>query len=478
MVVGSVEALGQFSALSVGALNREPTTEELSHGLIANGLSTLLGGFFGGLPTSTFGQNVGIVITNKVVNRAVIGIAACFLLIAGFVPKISAILLSIPSSVLGGATISVFATITMTGIRLFTTDGLTMRTQAIVGISAALGMSVEDKLYRSVVRFHCECNDERSTFRFVFRAECSADVCAGDAYILHIEAEYLCKMTSERERRLYRSPQMKLPGNIVEPGDRDMEDQAAAIEQLYGMVKDPSKLDELKTALELCVKMAPITPNHHFYIDQGIYARMRLMFRSIGEKYAEAGILDDPEDIFMAVMLTGNGYKTTLFAVNDELQQKSIELYDSFYKDLIEKKLVTPAQAEACREYLSYTQIYEGIADCEVVFECVFENVEAKHGVYKDIEANCTNVQAIVSTTSALSAEDLVGGLDKYKGKMVVAHPFNPPHLVPYVELVKSPVTEEGVPQLVYELLESAGRKVVVLKKSAPGFIANRLQHG
>ena len=78
-----------------------------------------------------------------------------------------------------------------------------------------------------------------------------------------------------------------------------MEDQAAAIEQLYGMVKDPSKLDELKTALELCVKMAPITPNHHFYIDQGIYARMRLMFRSIGEKYAEAGILDDPEDIFM-----------------------------------------------------------------------------------------------------------------------------------------------------------------------------------
>jgi len=142
MVVGSVEALGQFSALSVGALNREPTTEELSHGLIANGLSTLLGGFFGGLPTSTFGQNVGIVITNKVVNRAVIGIAACFLLIAGFVPKISAILLSIPSSVLGGATISVFATITMTGIRLFTTDGLTMRTQAIVGISAALGMGI------------------------------------------------------------------------------------------------------------------------------------------------------------------------------------------------------------------------------------------------------------------------------------------------------------------------------------------------
>lgn len=179
----------------------------------------------------------------------------------------------------------------------------------------------------------------------------------------------------------------------------------------------------------------------------------------------------------MAVMLTGNGYKTTLFAVNDELQQKSIELYDSFYKDLIEKKLVTPAQAEACREYLSYTQEYDGIADCEVVFECVFENVEAKHGVYKDIEANCTNVQAIVSTTSALSAEDLVGGLDKYKGKMVVAHPFNPPHLVPYVELVKSPVTEEGVPKLVYDLLESAGRKVVVLKKSAPGFIANRLQH-
>lgn len=179
----------------------------------------------------------------------------------------------------------------------------------------------------------------------------------------------------------------------------------------------------------------------------------------------------------ISVMLTGNGYKTTLLAVNDELQKKSEDLYDSFYKDLIDKGIIDDAQAAICKKYLGYTQTYDDISECDIVFECVFENVEAKHGVYKEIEANCVCPKAIISTTSALSAEDLVDGLDKYKDKMVVAHPFNPPHLVPYVELVKSPYTAEDVPQLVFDLLESAGRKVVVLKKSAPGFIANRLQH-
>ncbi|WP_227762105.1 PEP-utilizing enzyme [Zhaonella formicivorans] len=78
-----------------------------------------------------------------------------------------------------------------------------------------------------------------------------------------------------------------------------MEEQQKAIDELYSKVSDPEKLAKLKKALELCVKMAPLTPDHHFYIDQGIYARMRIMFLNVGKAYVAAGILDDPEDIFM-----------------------------------------------------------------------------------------------------------------------------------------------------------------------------------
>ena len=96
----------------------------------------------GGLPTASYSQNVGIVTLNKVINRAVFTLAAGVLLVAGFVPKFSALLTTIPQSVIGGATLSVFATIAMTGIHLFTQDGFTTRKKMVVGLSVALGVGI------------------------------------------------------------------------------------------------------------------------------------------------------------------------------------------------------------------------------------------------------------------------------------------------------------------------------------------------
>ena len=103
---------------------------------------SVAGAFFGGLPAATFSQNVGIVTVNRVVNRIVFAFAACVLLVAGFVPKFASLLTTIPQCVIGGATISVFATITMTGIRMITSAKLTQRNVAIVGLSVALGVGV------------------------------------------------------------------------------------------------------------------------------------------------------------------------------------------------------------------------------------------------------------------------------------------------------------------------------------------------
>ena len=141
-VINSVQAIGDFSATTGGGLDREPTDRELSGGIVAYGISNIFGSFFGGLPTATFSQNVGIVATTKVVNRMVLGLAAVILLFAGFMPKFSALLTTIPQCVLGGATISVFATIAMTGIKLVTQQPLSYRNTSIVGLAVALGMGI------------------------------------------------------------------------------------------------------------------------------------------------------------------------------------------------------------------------------------------------------------------------------------------------------------------------------------------------
>lgn len=179
----------------------------------------------------------------------------------------------------------------------------------------------------------------------------------------------------------------------------------------------------------------------------------------------------------LAVLFTGHGYQTSLYVLSDELEKKSREQYKAHFKALIDKGLVTEEQAGVCERYLSYTQNYQDLKDADIVFECVVEDLAVKHSVYRLLDENMTDPKAIISTTSALSVEDLAEGSEKFKDRLIVAHPFFPPHLVPFFEVVKSHATKDGVVEEAVALLESADREVCVLKKNAPGFIANRLQH-
>ena len=141
-VINVVQTIGDLSSTTMGGMDRMPTDKELSGGIVAQGAVSILGALFGGLPAATYSQNVGIVTVNKVINKAVFAFASVILLVAGLVPKLSAILTTIPQAVIGGATISVFATITMTGIRMITSDHFSMRSSAVVGLSVALGVGI------------------------------------------------------------------------------------------------------------------------------------------------------------------------------------------------------------------------------------------------------------------------------------------------------------------------------------------------
>ena len=141
-VINSVQAIGDFSATTAGGLDREPTTGELHGAILGYGVSNIFGAFLGCLPTATYSQNVGIVATTKVVNRVTLGLSALIILTAGLFPKFSALLTTIPYAVLGGATVSVFASIAMTGMKLVMTENMNYRNTSIVGLAAALGMGV------------------------------------------------------------------------------------------------------------------------------------------------------------------------------------------------------------------------------------------------------------------------------------------------------------------------------------------------
>ncbi|SHJ55211.1 uracil-xanthine permease family protein [Paramaledivibacter caminithermalis] len=141
-VVNSVQAIGDLSATTVGGMDREATDKEISGGIKGNGILSIIGALIGALPTATYSQNVGIVSMTKVISLKVFRITAAMIFAAGLIPKFGAIITSIPQCVIGGATISVFAQITMTGMKLIVQDEMSVRNTTIVGLGVALGMGI------------------------------------------------------------------------------------------------------------------------------------------------------------------------------------------------------------------------------------------------------------------------------------------------------------------------------------------------
>lgn len=142
MVVDAAQIIGQSTATTVGAMDRQPTGRELSGAVMGSGFINFFGGMFGGMICSPFGQNVGLTTMTKVVNKHVMAFASVVLIIAGLFPKLSAILISIPYPVLGGAMISVFATIMMTGINMLFAAERSQKTNTIVGTALAFGVGI------------------------------------------------------------------------------------------------------------------------------------------------------------------------------------------------------------------------------------------------------------------------------------------------------------------------------------------------
>lgn len=178
----------------------------------------------------------------------------------------------------------------------------------------------------------------------------------------------------------------------------------------------------------------------------------------------------------MAVLTTGHGFRTTLLARSAHRADSCKAQIADFYKKIAEQNLITEKQVDICKRYLNVALDFEDLSDVDVFYECVAEVLETKHEIYTKIEKHCPAVKMICSVSSSIVVDDLVKGIDKYKDRVVITHPFNPPHMVPFFELAKGKDTADGVIEFAARLLKALDRKPVILKKGIPGFIGNRLQ--
>lgn len=178
----------------------------------------------------------------------------------------------------------------------------------------------------------------------------------------------------------------------------------------------------------------------------------------------------------MAVLTSYHGFETVVFTRSDASRKRCLDNIEAFMDQIVEHEFMTPQQREDCLGLIHFTFDYKEMSEAEAVFESVIEKADVKYEVYRQIEADCPKVKAVCSVSSSIVPAVLAQGAGKYADRIVVTHPFNPPHLVPLFEVCGSDKTADGVLDYVMGLLEELDRKPVLLNKPTPGFIGNRLQ--
>lgn len=214
-----------------------------------------------------------------------------------------------------------------------------------------------------------------------------------------------------------------------------MDSQKAAIDGLYARVSDPTLLAELKYALELCVKMAPLTPDHHFYIDQGIYSHMRVAFVRIGEAMVRAGLLEDAEDIFMLKYDEIRCACTSDYPVKELVKTRRAEIEAA-------KKMAPQEWYGTATEWQVYNEPYKSLWGYPQKFEAEQQEKETKAEISKTVLKGipgCPGCQEGVAHLVSDPSE-----LDTVKeGEILVCKMTNPAWVVSFSK-ISALVTDTG----------------------------------
>ena len=139
-IVSAVETIGDTSATAKAGAGREATDEEISGATYADGLGTAVAGVFGGLANTSFSQNVGIVGMTGIMSRHVVTIAGAIMVICGLIPKIGAIIASMPLPVLGGGVIVMFGMVAAAGLNVLSEIKMSRRNMIIIALSLSIGL--------------------------------------------------------------------------------------------------------------------------------------------------------------------------------------------------------------------------------------------------------------------------------------------------------------------------------------------------
>jgi 3-hydroxyacyl-CoA dehydrogenase len=169
------------------------------------------------------------------------------------------------------------------------------------------------------------------------------------------------------------------------------------------------------------------------------------------------------------------GYPVHIYDINDEALQTARNRITAGFDYLVKRNILTADKAHVAMGLAKYTpDLAEALADVRFIQEASPERYEVKQALLAEVDRHASAEAIFASSTSGLLITE-IAKKSAHPERCLGAHPYNPPHLIPLVEIGKGEKTSEAAVETAVAFYKSLGKEPVVLRKEALGFIANRL---
>ncbi|MFW6385103.1 MAG: 3-hydroxyacyl-CoA dehydrogenase family protein [Halodesulfurarchaeum sp.] len=178
----------------------------------------------------------------------------------------------------------------------------------------------------------------------------------------------------------------------------------------------------------------------------------------------------------LAIVHANAGFDVSLYDVDPDALEQATENIETGLDILVEEEYLTEEDRTAALDRIAPTTDFgEAVADADFVVEVVPERIDVKETVFSKLDEQAPSDAILATNTSGLSITDLASRVDDPE-RVVGTHWFNPPYVVPLVELVKAEQTDDDLVEALYDHYEAMGKVPVIVNEDIPGFIANRIQ--
>lgn len=175
----------------------------------------------------------------------------------------------------------------------------------------------------------------------------------------------------------------------------------------------------------------------------------------------------------IALVFARQGHQVT---VQDQYEEALAALHARISESLINLQIPQSDIPSILDRIQTQTNLADAVAQANFVFEAAPENLQLKQQLFADIEKHAPADCVLASNTSVIPITDIMKNLNTPE-RALGTHWWNPPHIIPLVEIIKTQWTHNDLVESTYTLLETAGKSPVRVEKDVPGFIGNRLQH-